>query len=170
MGIIALLSSLRTSMVLIVLTAIMGIVLYAIGIAIDGRQTRLVEITTEINRTHDQLAILEADWAYLSRPDRILHLATSLLDLTPLTPQQVMETETLLGWWHDTDNLTGFIPFHPLPLTADADNGTSPVAFYPIPITSNGDNEASPIAFQPIANATSPAPVQPTPVTTGGRP
>ena len=109
MMLLAKFASIRTTITLIVLTAIMGGGLYAIGIAIDGRKARLAQVKVEINRTQDQLDILEADWAYLSRPDRILYLGTSLLGLAPLTPQQIITSDELHQLWATTSPVV----FHP---------------------------------------------------------
>lgn len=111
MMLLAKFASIRTTIALIVLTAIMGVGLYAIGIAIDGRKARLAQVKVEINRTQDQLDILEADWAYLSRPDRILYLGTSLLGLAPLTPQQIITSDELHQLWQTTSPVV----FHPPP-------------------------------------------------------
>ena len=93
------LASPRTTVLLIALTLVVGIALYAIGIAMDARQKQLAELQTEIDRSRDQVSILEADWAYLSRPDRILHLGVGLLNLAPLTPEQIISEDELVNLW-----------------------------------------------------------------------
>ena len=99
MTILSLFASTRTTLILIVLATVMGMVLYGIGIAIDAREARLAVLNGEIARSHDQLSVLKADWAYLSRPDRILFLGTDLLGLAPLTPQQIVPADQLHYLW-----------------------------------------------------------------------
>ena len=58
----------RMSLLSIILTAILGTTLYQVKIGIDARESQLLMLESEIADTERQIAVLEAEWAYLSRP------------------------------------------------------------------------------------------------------
>ena len=92
--------SARTSLVLTLITVVLGVCVYLVGIQQDIRQKELARITAEIQSTQDSIMVLQSDWAYLSRPDRILHLSQRLLDLEPLAKHQIIPAEKLDGINH----------------------------------------------------------------------
>ena len=65
----------RMSLLSIILTAILGTTLYQVKIGIDARESQLLMLESEIADTERQIAVLEAEWAYLSRPERVLELS-----------------------------------------------------------------------------------------------
>jgi len=87
--------SARTSFVLTLITVILGVCVYLVGIQQDIRQKELARLTAEIQSTQDSIMVLQSDWAYLSRPDRILHLSQRLLDLEPLAKHQIIPANKL---------------------------------------------------------------------------
>jgi hypothetical protein len=60
------------------------------GIRKDGRESELMQIEASITETRDSITVLKSEWAYLSRPDRILQLSERFLDLKPLDPHQIV--------------------------------------------------------------------------------
>ena len=48
--------------------AILGTILYQVKTTIDSREKRLDFLQSEIDSTRREIAVLEAEWAYLSRP------------------------------------------------------------------------------------------------------
>ena len=70
---------------IIILTAIvlasLGTTLYQVKTGIDERQAELRRLQAEIATTQRDIAVLEAEWAFLSRPDRVMNLSASLLDM-----------------------------------------------------------------------------------------
>lgn len=104
MNIFSWLGSFRTTIVLIACALVVGVAMYAVSIGMDERNKELGEVHEEIDRTHDRVSVLEADWAYLTRPDRIWHLGVTLLDLAPLTPDQIISEEELFEFWNAYDS------------------------------------------------------------------
>ena len=84
---------------IIILTAIvlasLGTTLYQVKTDIDERQAELRRLTAEIATTQRDIAVLEAEWAFLSRPDRLMNLSTSLLDMEPISRDRILPLEAI---------------------------------------------------------------------------
>ena len=84
---------------IIILTAIvlasLGTTLYQVKTDIDERQAELRRLTAEIATTQRDIAVLEAEWAFLSRPDRVMNLSTSLLDMEPISRDRILPLEAI---------------------------------------------------------------------------
>ena len=74
-------------------------------------ETRLLEkessrISREIERERQSIAILRAEWSYLTRPGRIETLADQLLHLRPATVNQIVtenQFRNLLKTWSKSE-------------------------------------------------------------------
>jgi hypothetical protein len=67
---------------------------YRVNYATQEAMNRVADLEAEIVREREALAVLEAEWAYLNRPDRLRQLAlahSALLGLEELTPDQFGE-------------------------------------------------------------------------------
>ena len=84
---------------IIILTAIvlasLGTTLYQVKTGIDERQAELRRLQAEIATTQRDIAVLEAEWAFLSRPDRVMNLSTSLLDMEPISRDRILPLEAI---------------------------------------------------------------------------
>lgn len=84
---------------IIILTAIvlasLGTTLYQVKTGIDERQAELRRLTAEIATTQRDIAMLEAEWAFLSRPDRVMNLSASLLDMEPISQDRILPLEAI---------------------------------------------------------------------------
>jgi len=84
---------------IIILTAIvlasLGTTLYQVKTGIDERQAELRRLTAEIATTQRDIAVLEAEWAFLSRPDRVMNLSASLLDMEPISQDRILPLEAI---------------------------------------------------------------------------
>ena len=84
---------------IIILTAIvlasLGTTLYQVKTGIDERQAELRRLQAEIVTTQRDIAVLEAEWAFLSRPDRVMNLSTSLLDMEPISRDRILPLEAI---------------------------------------------------------------------------
>lgn len=84
---------------IIILTAIvlasLGTTLYQVKTGIDERQAELRRLTAEIATTQRDIAVLEAEWAFLSRPDRVMNLSASLLDMEPISRDRILPLEAI---------------------------------------------------------------------------
>ena len=78
---------------IIILTALvlaaLGTTLYQIKTGIDERQTELRRLQSNIATTQRDIAVLEAEWAFVSRPDRLLTLAARLLGMQPISRDRI---------------------------------------------------------------------------------
>ena len=83
----------------IILTAIvlasLGTTLYQVKTGIDERQAELRRLQAEIATTQRDIAVLEAEWAFLSRPDRVMNLSASLLDMEPISQDRILPLEAI---------------------------------------------------------------------------
>ena len=79
---------------LILLSAIilggLGATLYQVKTSIDERQDLLRSLEISINKTKRDIAVLEAEWAYLSRPDRVMTLSSDLLKMAPIGQDRIL--------------------------------------------------------------------------------
>ena len=79
---------------LILLTALilvgLGTTLYQVKTGIDERQDRLHQRELRIANTNRDIAVLEAEWAYLSRPERVMTLSGDLLQMTPIGQDRIL--------------------------------------------------------------------------------
>ena len=84
---------------IIILTAIvlasLGTTLYQVKTGIDERQAELRRLKAEIATTQRDIAVLEAEWAFLSRPDRVMNLSASLLDMEPISRDRILTLEAI---------------------------------------------------------------------------
>ena len=84
---------------IIILTAVvlasLGTTLYQVKTGIDERQAELRRLQAEIVTTQRDIAVLEAEWAFLSRPDRVMNLSASLLDMEPISRDRILPLEAI---------------------------------------------------------------------------
>ena len=93
----------------IILTAVvlasLGTTLYQVKTSIDERQAELRRLQTEIATTQRDIAVLEAEWAFLSRPDRVMNLSASLLDMKPISLDRILPLDAIpIRLQADTDS------------------------------------------------------------------
>ena len=87
--------SLRATIILTLITIMLGPLVYLSGIRKDTHESELLQIEASIAETRDSITVLKAEWAYLSRPDRILQLSERFLDVKPLDPHQIIPVNEL---------------------------------------------------------------------------
>ncbi len=84
---------------MILLTALilvgLGTTLYQVKTGIDERQEHLQRLELSITSTKRDIAILQAEWAYRSRPDRIFALTDQLLDLKPIAQDRILPIDAI---------------------------------------------------------------------------
>ena len=78
-----------------ILTAILGTTLYQVKIGIDAREASLLQLEREIRDTERVIAILEAEWAYLSRPERVRDLSERMLEMKPIDTDRILPIEAI---------------------------------------------------------------------------
>jgi len=85
----------RMILLVSVLTAILGTTLYQIKIGIDQRESDLLALERNIRSTEREIAVLEAEWAHLSRPERVLELSNRLLEMQPIPEDRVLPIDAI---------------------------------------------------------------------------
>ena len=84
---------------IIILTAFvlasLGTTLYQVKTGIDETQAELRRLQANIVATQRDISVLEAEWAFLSRPDRVMNLSTSLLDMKPISRDRVLPLDAI---------------------------------------------------------------------------
>ena len=84
---------------IIILTAVVlasfGSTLYQVKTGIDERQAELRRLQANIGTIKRDISVLEAEWAFLSRPDRVMNLSTSLLDMKPISRDRVLPLDAI---------------------------------------------------------------------------
>ncbi len=72
-----------------------GAVLYMSKQTVDARYDELRSLKNKISKAEERAAILEAEWAYVTRPDRILTLSDRLLSMRPITADRILPLEAI---------------------------------------------------------------------------
>ncbi|WP_026607086.1 cell division protein FtsL [Methylocapsa acidiphila] len=82
---------------LLAVVALIGSAIYAYSIKYETiyHAERIVKLKHEIKAEQDQIGMLRAEWAHLTRPERIQALADKLLDLQPVALTQIVGADAL---------------------------------------------------------------------------
>ena len=73
----------------------LGTTLYQVKTSIDERQDRLRILQLSIANTKRDIAVLEAEWAYLSRPERVIELSNELLHMKPIGQDRILPIDAI---------------------------------------------------------------------------
>ncbi|MDC3234439.1 hypothetical protein OBB02_00150 [Candidatus Puniceispirillum sp.] len=68
----------------------LGTTLYQVKTSIDERQDLLRGLEHSIANTKRDIAVLEAEWAYISRPARVMVLSNDLLQMAPIGQDRIL--------------------------------------------------------------------------------
>ncbi len=85
----------RVVLILCFVVAVSGSALYMTKLSVDGRYDELARLKDEIDAAEERAIILSAEWAYLSRPDRMLNLSANLLSMQPITQDRVLPLDAI---------------------------------------------------------------------------
>ena len=71
--------------------ALVGSAIYAYSIKYQTsyRAEQIAKTKLEIKAEHDAIAVLRAEWSFMTRPERVQQLADRYLDLQPLTADKI---------------------------------------------------------------------------------
>ena len=73
----------------------LGTTLYQVKTSIDERQDLLSSLELSIANTKRDIAVLEAEWAYISRPDRVMKLSNGLLEMAPIGQDRILPLDAI---------------------------------------------------------------------------
>jgi hypothetical protein len=85
----------RMTILTAVVLASLGTTLYQVKTGIDEKQAELERLQANIATTQRDIAVLEAEWAFLSRPDRVMNLSTSLLGMKPISRDRILPLDAI---------------------------------------------------------------------------
>jgi cell division protein FtsL len=82
---------------IVVVLVLVGSAVYAYSIKYQTilRAEQITKMKHEVKAERDAIAMLRAEWAYLTRPERIQELADKHLDLQPLSVGQIVSAQSL---------------------------------------------------------------------------
>ncbi|MGA8170959.1 MAG: hypothetical protein WB816_09045 [Methylocystis sp.] len=77
--------------------ALVGSAIYAYSIKYQTsyRAEQIAKTKIEIKSEHDAIAVLRAEWSFMTRPERVQQLADRYLDLQPLTVDKIVTARAL---------------------------------------------------------------------------
>lgn len=81
------------------IAALIGSAIYAYTIKYETifHAEKIVKLKHEIKAEHDQIGMLRAEWAHLTRPERVQALADKFLDLQSIALNQIVSADALPG-------------------------------------------------------------------------
>ncbi len=69
--------------------------LYLVKYKVQALKDEIAETETKITEERDSLHVIEAEWTYLNRPERLQALAGKYLALKPVAGEQLTELEAV---------------------------------------------------------------------------
>ena len=72
------------------LAGLLGAGLFHLKYDVQALERHLTDLNAEIVRDQEAIRVLEAEWSYLSQPERLQKLAMKQLDLVPVTPVHIV--------------------------------------------------------------------------------
>ena len=72
-----------------------AIVLFLIKEDVNGFEAQLASIESKIETDRQTIRVLQAEWSYLNRPERLARLSSRYLGLKPLTPKQIISFNSI---------------------------------------------------------------------------
>jgi cell division protein FtsL len=90
----------RAMIVWLVLTVAAGTGLFVVKHEVQDLEEQLARIVDEIRRDQEAIHVLNAEWAYLTRPARLSELAARHLELKPPGPGQTATSVERLPLLH----------------------------------------------------------------------
>ncbi len=77
------------------LIAVLGSGLYFAKLSVDEQYRALKQLKQEIKSQTEHNYILQAEWTYLTRPERLLSLSHSLLAMDSIAPERILPISSI---------------------------------------------------------------------------
>ena len=84
-----------TALIYMACFAALSMGLYLVKYSVQDVQRNVASLKDNLKVEKESLHLLNAEWAYLNRPDRLRQLADRHLDLVPLDSRQIEEINVL---------------------------------------------------------------------------
>jgi hypothetical protein len=97
----------RSTLLWLLATILIGCGLYQLKYEVQAKEEHLAKLNRQIQVEQEAIHVLNAEWAFLNRPDRIADLANRHLDLAAVSPTQFSKVAA--------------IPERTLPVVVEAD-------------------------------------------------
>ena len=76
-------------------TSLLSMGVYAMKYEVERLDTQVTALTRTLARQEETLQVLEAEWSFLNRPDRLSELSARHLDLKPVAVRQLGALEAI---------------------------------------------------------------------------
>jgi hypothetical protein len=78
----------RSTLFWLIAAILVGCGLYQLKYEVQAKEERLARLNRQIQLEQEAIHVLNAEWAFLNRPDRLAELANRHLEMTPVAPAQ----------------------------------------------------------------------------------
>lgn len=85
----------RSTILWFLIATCLGVALFLIKHEVQTREEQLAELHRDILANQEALHVLEAEWSYLNRPDRLESLVRRHLDLVPMDTRRLGQLDRL---------------------------------------------------------------------------
>ncbi|EDP64767.1 Periplasmic protein TonB [alpha proteobacterium BAL199] len=85
----------RSTILWFLIATCLGVALFLVKHEVQRREEQLAQLHRQILSSQEAIHVLEAEWSYLNRPDRLEALVRRHLDLVPLDNQRLGSIELL---------------------------------------------------------------------------
>ena len=79
----------------LLLVMAVGYAMFQVKYEVMQQEDTLARINKDIADTRDQIRVLDAEWTYLSQPNRLKQLAARYLDLAPMSAAQIVALDAI---------------------------------------------------------------------------
>lgn len=85
----------KTTLTWVIFTLIAGLSVFYVKHIVENLEDELAQLESSINADNDEVHVLRAEWAYLSRPERVQKLAGQYLNLEPASGAQIADVKAI---------------------------------------------------------------------------
>ncbi len=82
-------------LIIVMIVSALAFIFPYMSYVIDQQNAQLSSLDTEIHAIENSISILESEWSYLSRPERLSALSSKYLDMQPPQAVQIATFESL---------------------------------------------------------------------------
>jgi|HubBroStandDraft_6_1064221.scaffolds.fasta_scaffold1135085_2 hypothetical protein len=83
------------TIVWLLLVIAVGYAMFQVKYEVMQQEETLARLSKEIADSREQIRVIDAEWSYLTRPDRLKRLAARYLNLAPIAAAQIAELSTV---------------------------------------------------------------------------